>query len=285
MGCATSSPADEPVEKHDNTQQNAAASDEQVRAMQQRRRLSVQAMNGEVDVSAKPTSYSEEVSTVAEGLNISKQFYQTAARSKKGFVPYNSRKQNQDAMLVRENLNGNSDISVYGVFDGHGEFGELVSGYCRDHLPSFLEQEQTLTSDPVAALLSATANLCSSLTRTAINRQFSGTTAVYGLRVGKKMFVANIGDSRCIIVRRGASGTLEVVALSYDHKPETPAEKARILRAGGRVQPLPGKSGLQLPCLGFCPLFHVFWFLQACRMKIAARRVSGWATSMCPAWP
>ncbi len=61
-----------------------------------------------------------------------------------------------------------------------------------------------------------------------------------GLRVDHKLYVANIGDSRCMIVRRGAAGTLEVVALSYDHKPDTPKEKERILRAGGRVQPLPG---------------------------------------------
>lgn len=255
MGCATSSPADEPIGKKGDTSPKAGAAPTEARAMQQRRRLSVQTMNGELDASGKPTGYVDEAATSsADGLGGHKQFYQTAARSKKGYVPYNSRKQNQDAMLVRENLNDNPDVSVYGVFDGHGEFGELVSGYCRDHLPSFLEQEDSLVSDPVAALLSATANMCSALTRTAINRQFSGTTAVYGLRVGKKMYVANIGDSRCIIVRRGASGTLEVVALSYDHKPETPAEKTRILRAGGRVQPLPGALRRSSCGLGFCLL-------------------------------
>ncbi len=86
----------------------------------------------------------------------------------------------QDAYLVRENLCGDSQLSVYGVFDGHGEFGELVSGYCRDHLPTFLENEPNLKTDPVQALLSGTAAMCAALARTAINRQFSGTTAVYG---------------------------------------------------------------------------------------------------------
>ena len=81
---------------------------------------------------------------------------------------------------MRENLCGDSQLSVYGVFDGHGEFGELVSGYCRDHLPTFLENEPNLKTDPVQALLSATAAMCAALARTAINRQFSGTTAVYG---------------------------------------------------------------------------------------------------------
>ena len=103
-----------------------------------------------------------------------------------------------------------------------------------------MEKESTLKSDPVKALTQATAALCSDLTRTSINRQFSGTTAVYGLRLGKKLYVANIGDSRCIVVRKGATGTIEVVALSYDHKPDSPGEKERILKAGGRVMPLPG---------------------------------------------
>ena len=270
MGCATSSPTVEEPSKKSGGEGAGADKSDQARAMQQRRRLSVQTMNGAELESGKPSGYADEMSTGGEGTRNSKQFYQTAARSKKGYVPYNSRKQNQDAMLVREGLNGDPDISIFGVFDGHGEFGELVSGYCRDHLPSFLEQEDTLTSDPVEALLSATANMCSSLTRTAINRQFSGTTAVYGLRVGKKMFVANIGDSRCIIVRRGTSGTLEVVALSFDHKPDTPDEKVRILKAGGRVQPLPGAFSFPTAVLGHCIFLSRLCWLLVCRF--AGRR-------------
>ena len=50
------------------------------------------------------------------------------------------------------------------------------------------------------------------------------------------MYCANIGDSRCIVVRNEK----EVVALSEDQKPENPEEKARILAAGGRVEPLAG---------------------------------------------
>ncbi len=57
------------------------------------------------------------------------QFYTTAYKSKKGFVPYNSRKQNQDAYLVQEMLKGDANIAMFGVFDGHGEFGEMVHKY------------------------------------------------------------------------------------------------------------------------------------------------------------
>lgn len=205
----------------------------------QRRRLSVAPQHvGSIDYDGAQggNDNDDEADAQADG----EQFYSTSARSKKGYVPYNSRKQNQDAFIVRERLKGDANLSVYGVFDGHGEFGELISGFCRDKLPEFLEAEVNLSTDPVNSLLRATANLCTALTKTNINRQFSGTTAVYGLRVGRKIFVANIGDSRGIMVRKGPNGSLEVVALSNDHKPDNPKEKERIIKAGGRVQPLPG---------------------------------------------
>lgn len=45
------------------------------------------------------------------------------------------------------------------------------------------------------------------------------------------MYVINIGDSRAVIGR----GDRTAAALSTDHKPERPDEKARIERAGGHV--------------------------------------------------
>lgn len=42
--------------------------------------------------------------------------------------------------------------------------------------------------------------------------------------------VANAGDSRAVLCRGG-----KAVTLSTDHKPATPAERARILDAGGAV--------------------------------------------------
>lgn len=58
-----------------------------------------------------------------------------------------------------------------------------------------------------------------------------GCTAVTAYVRGKKLYVANAGDSRCIMSQR--RGTLR--ELSEDHKPELPAERDRILAAGGYV--------------------------------------------------
>lgn len=58
----------------------------------------------------------------------------------------------------------------------------------------------------------------------------SGSTAVVALIRGNKLFVANAGDSRCIMSRRG-----KAIDLSVDHKPELEHEKERIKKANGYI--------------------------------------------------
>jgi len=66
---------------------------------------------------------------------------------------------------------------------------------------------------------------------------------VFGVKIRNRLFVANIGDSRCVLAQDDGAGGVQALALSIDHKPELPLEEARILAAGGRVQPLPGPPG------------------------------------------
>uniref|UniRef100_A0A182P7P6 protein-serine/threonine phosphatase n=1 Tax=Anopheles epiroticus TaxID=199890 RepID=A0A182P7P6_9DIPT len=58
----------------------------------------------------------------------------------------------------------------------------------------------------------------------------SGCTAVVALLHGKDLYVANAGDSRCVVCRNG-----EALEMSFDHKPEDTIEYERIEKAGGRV--------------------------------------------------
>jgi len=73
-----------------------------------------------------------------------------------------------------------------------------------------------------------------------------GCTAVVVLVVrgedgeGPRLICANAGDSRAILSRAG-----QVVALSEDHKPENDSETARITKAGGFVQHMPGGARVQ----------------------------------------
>ena len=72
-----------------------------------------------------------------------------------------------------------------------------------------------------------------------IECSFSGTTTVSLLIINKKLYCANVGDSRAIL-GSCKKGEWTVKALSEDQKPDSPFEKARILEAGGRVEPYTG---------------------------------------------
>jgi len=73
-----------------------------------------------------------------------------------------------------------------------------------------------------------------------------GCTAVVVLVVreengeGPRLYCANAGDSRAIMSRGG-----QVLPLSEDHKPENREETARITKAGGFVQHMPGGARVQ----------------------------------------
>lgn len=58
----------------------------------------------------------------------------------------------------------------------------------------------------------------------------SGSTAVVAVLKNDRIVVANAGDSRCVLSRRG-----KAYDLSRDHKPELEDERDRILQAGGFI--------------------------------------------------
>uniref|UniRef100_A0A5B7BF46 PPM-type phosphatase domain-containing protein n=1 Tax=Davidia involucrata TaxID=16924 RepID=A0A5B7BF46_DAVIN len=59
----------------------------------------------------------------------------------------------------------------------------------------------------------------------------SGSTACVAIIRNNQLVVANAGDSRCVLSRKG-----QACNLSTDHKPDLEAEKERIEKAGGFVQ-------------------------------------------------
>ncbi|KAA3458073.1 putative protein phosphatase 2C 60 isoform X1 [Gossypium australe] len=58
----------------------------------------------------------------------------------------------------------------------------------------------------------------------------SGSTACVAVIRNNQLIVANAGDSRCVISRKG-----QAYNLSKDHKPDLEVEKERILKAGGFI--------------------------------------------------
>ena len=58
----------------------------------------------------------------------------------------------------------------------------------------------------------------------------------------KKCFIANVGDSRAIIVKRDGEKTI-TEPLSIDHKPTLKEEHKRITKCNGRVEPFKDSLG------------------------------------------
>lgn len=59
----------------------------------------------------------------------------------------------------------------------------------------------------------------------------AGCTCCVALVTRTEVYVANSGDTRCVIASKGKAKDL-----SNDHKPDLPNEKRRIQRAGGFVE-------------------------------------------------
>lgn len=144
---------------------------------------------------------------------------------------------------------------IYGVFDGHG--GIAVANECKDKLAKMiLEGFPNAMSDIPDHLTSvflkfdrdlyrvnAQASMLRDITSVTgttghykgrdvagINYQLTGSTAIVAVLYKGTLFLANLGDSRAILVKDG-----KVLKETMDHKPNGVEEKARIQRAGGFV--------------------------------------------------
>ena len=122
--------------------------------------------------------------------------------------------------------------SYFAVFDGHG--GDVSASYCAMHTHLNLIAEPSFASTPSkalhAALLRTDNDFCAACRRINLMSS-SGTTALCAYIQRHTLTVANIGDSRAILLKRSGA----VQPLSNDHKPGRKDERARIEALGGRV--------------------------------------------------
>ena len=161
----------------------------------------------------------------------------------------------EDAHSATISLPGRlKDWSYFAVFDGHA--GSRISSYCSGELlnsiianDDFLGKKQSTSDDETSANDDNSSLPSEEQVRTGIRTGFlgldqrirrlpetlsgedkSGTTAVCALISPTHIYLANCGDSRAVLSRSG-----QVAAATLDHKPGSPAEKERIVNAGGSV--------------------------------------------------
>jgi len=122
-------------------------------------------------------------------------------------------------------------IDIYGVCDGHGPFGHLVSLRLVQTVPYFLTTNSNFPKNMKDAVTEALAQAQNDLVQFSINQELnfdaSGSTCSILMLEEQTIHVAWVGDSR-IMVSSWNRHNSDLVKISDDHKPEIPAEKARI---------------------------------------------------------
>ncbi|QRV92274.1 protein phosphatase 2C [Ceratobasidium sp. AG-Ba] len=136
----------------------------------------------------------------------------------------------EDAHATVLKLDDNTNNAFFAVFDGHGS---TVAKYAGKHVHERLKSEADYEKrDYKAALKRAFLGTDDDLRADpAFFHDPSGCTAVAALLTSDKILVANAGDSRSVMSVKGV-----VKELSFDHKPQNPAETSRIQAAGGYVE-------------------------------------------------
>jgi protein phosphatase 2C family protein 2/3 len=124
--------------------------------------------------------------------------------------------------------------SYFGVYDGHG--GAACADYLRDRLHQFIIKDPAFPKNPKEALrngfLNAEKKFMEICQNDGVIIDKSGSCAIACLIVDNTCYIANVGDSRAVLsVNRGRN----IYALSKDHKPNDDDERARILKAGGKI--------------------------------------------------
>lgn len=158
---------------------------------------------------------------------------------------------NQDNYLIFTNVLGYESISLFGIFDGHGPNGHLVSKYLVDFfINHFLTKGNFAPNAKPNIILQQVTNekhsfwkklLCNAekgLSKSGIDTSFSGSTGNLIMIIEDTILCINTGDSRAILIDE----QLSVVQLSRDHKPELTDERHRINSRGGIIDRIPGTT-------------------------------------------
>jgi len=140
------------------------------------------------------------------------------------------------------------ETNLFGVFDGHG--GKEVARFVERHFTEELLKNASFKAGNYGEALTETFLRIDELLLTNDGKRelaaiksgdedgkndyqtesFAGCTACVALIVKNELYVANSGDSRCIILSGG-----QAIALSEDHKPDLDHERDRIQKAGGYI--------------------------------------------------
>uniref|UniRef100_A0A804JFA7 protein-serine/threonine phosphatase n=1 Tax=Musa acuminata subsp. malaccensis TaxID=214687 RepID=A0A804JFA7_MUSAM len=123
------------------------------------------------------------------------------------------------------------ELGLFAIFDGH--LGDDVPAYLQKHLFTNILKEEDFWNDPGGAIFKAYGKTDKAILSQSPDLGQGGSTAVTAILMnGRRLWIANIGDSRAVL----AKGR-EVIQLTVDHEPST--ERGSIENRGGFVSNMP----------------------------------------------
>ncbi|KAL0994458.1 hypothetical protein UPYG_G00122510 [Umbra pygmaea] len=157
-------------------------------------------------------------------------FYETSIHAIK-----NMRRKMEDKHIVIPdfntlfNIQDQEEQAFFAVFDGHGGVDAAI--YAANHLHVNMVHQECFSQDPGQALCRAFRVTDERFIRKAkLENLRCGTTGVVTFLRGRTLYVAWLGDSQVMLVKKG-----QAVELMKPHKPDREDEKKRIEALGGCV--------------------------------------------------
>lgn len=114
-----------------------------------------------------------------------------------------------------------------GLFDGHG--GDKVSQYLKSNLKDEIKKRLSPSTTNISKVLHESLEAIENNIKFQ-DKMHTGSTALIALKKDNKLYIANVGDCRCII-----NNGNECIQITEDHNPFLLRELERILRNNGKI--------------------------------------------------
>ncbi|XP_057792564.1 probable protein phosphatase 2C 58 isoform X1 [Salvia miltiorrhiza] len=138
----------------------------------------------------------------------------------------------EDYLVSELKMIDENELGLFAIYDGH--MGHDVANYLQLHLFNNILKQSDFWTDIKIALKNAYQKTDKEILEKSLQLGKGGSTAVTAILInGQKLIVANVGDSRAVISKKGVANQLSV-----DHEPSR--EKKLIESKGGFVSNLPG---------------------------------------------
>lgn len=186
--------------------------------------------------------------------------------TKAGLDGNGQEKTDQDTPMLYLSVADIEGFNIFGVLDGHGNYGHFVSQFCRDYFMNKMKEyaesimyiTQSISAEDVylnlkqnnySYIVELFMNIDDELSAQSdiFDCNMSGTTCNLIFQFNTHLVCFNVGDSRSILIEESSDNTNQIIrALSIDHKPDLPEELMRIKENGGMVDQIQDLYGNKL---------------------------------------